>query len=40
MKSNFPYKLLLTNTQQVSGIRQAFANGLSANLKISNIQLS
>ena len=29
-ETNFPHKLLLTNTQ-ASGIRKAFANGLSAN---------
>ena len=31
-KTNFPHKLLLTNTQ-VSKIRKAFANGSSANIK-------
>ena len=31
-ENNFPYKLLLTNTQ-VSKIRKAFANGSSANIK-------
>ena len=38
-KTNFPHKLLLTDTQ-VSKIRKAFANGSSANLKFSKIQLS
>ena len=30
----FPHKLLLTNTQ-VSGLRKTFANGSSANMKLS-----
>ena len=30
----FPHKLLLTNTQ-VSGLRKTFANGSSANVKLS-----
>ena len=38
-ETNFLYKLLLTNTQ-VSKIRKAFANGLSANIKFSKTQLS
>ena len=38
-ETNFPYKLLLTNTQ-VSKICKAFANGLSANVKFSKTQLS
>ena len=38
-QTNFPYKLLLTDTQ-VSKIRKAFANGLSANIKFSKTQLS
>ena len=38
-KTNFPHKLLLTDTQ-VSKIRKAFANGSSANVKFSKIQLS
>ena len=38
-ETNFPHKLLLTNTQ-VSKIRKAFANGSSANIKFSKIQLS
>ena len=38
-EANFPYKLLLTNTQ-VSRICKAFANGSSANIKFSKIQLS
>ena len=37
--TNFPHKLLLTNTQ-VSKIRKAFANGSSANIKFSKTQLS
>ena len=35
---NFSQKLLLTDTQ-VSRIRKAFANGLSANMKLSKTQL-
>ena len=38
-ETNFPYKLLLTNTQ-VSKICKASANGLSANVKFSKTQLS
>ena len=38
-ETNFPNKLLLTNTQ-VSKIRKAFANGLSANIIFSETQLS
>ena len=34
-KTEFPHKLLLTDTTQVSRIRKAFANGLSANIKLS-----
>ena len=37
-KTNFPYKLLLTNTQ-VSKIRKVFTNGSSANIKFSKTQL-
>ena len=37
-ENNFPYKLLLTNTQ-VTRLRQAFANGFSANIKQSKTQL-
>ena len=33
-ETNFPHKLLLTDTQ-VSKICKAFANGLSANIKFS-----
>ena len=33
-ENNLPHKLLLTNTQ-VSKIRKAFANGSSANIKLS-----
>ena len=38
-ETNFPYKLLLTDTQ-VSKICKAFANGSSANIKFSKTQLS
>ena len=38
-ETNFPHKLLLNNTQ-VSKIRKAFANGSSANIKFSKVQLS
>ena len=38
-ETNFPYKLLLTNTQ-VSKICKAFANGSSANIKFLKTQLS
>ena len=38
-ETNFPHKLLLTNTQ-VSKIRKSSANGLSANIKFSKTQLS
>ena len=37
-ENNVPYKMLLTNTQ-VSKIRKAFANGSSANIKLSKTQL-
>ena len=37
-EDNFPHKLLLTNTQ-VSKLRKAFANGSSANIKLSTTQL-
>ena len=33
-ENNFPHKLLLTNTQ-VSRLHKAFANGSSANIKLS-----
>ena len=33
-KNNFPYKLLLTNTQ-VSQLRKPFANGSSIKIKLS-----
>ena len=33
-ETNFPHKLLLTNTQ-VSKLRKAFANGWSTNIKFS-----
>ena len=38
-ENNFPYKLLQTNTQ-VSKLREAFANNLSANMKLSKTQLN
>ena len=37
-ESNFPYKLLMDG--QVSKLRKAFANNLSANIKFSKSQLS
>ena len=37
-KINFPYKLLLTNTQ-VSKLRKAFENNSSANIKLSKTEL-
>ena len=37
-EKNFRHKLLLTNTQ-VSRLRKAFANGSSANIKLSKTQL-
>ena len=33
-ETNFPHKVLLTNTQ-VMRLRKAFVNGLSANIKFS-----
>ena len=38
-EANFPHKLLLTN-RQVSNLRKAFANHLSADIKLSKTQLS
>ena len=38
-ETNFPQKLLLTN-KQVSDLRKAFANQLSADIKLSKTQLS
>ena len=38
-ESNFPHKLLLTN-RQIANLRKAFANYLSADIKISRTQLS
>ena len=38
-ETNFPQKLLLTN-RQVSNLRKAFANYLSADIKLSKTQLS
>ena len=37
-KTNFPHRLLLTNTQ-VSRLCKAFANNSSANIKLSKTQL-
>ena len=37
-ENNFPHKLVLTNTQ-VSQLRKAFANGSSANIKLSKTQM-
>ena len=37
-KSNFPYKLLLANTQ-VSRLHKAFANNCSTNIKLSKTKL-
>ena len=37
-QSNFPHKLLLTNTQ-VLRLRKAFVNNSSANIKLSKTQL-
>ena len=36
---NFPHKLLLTN-RQIANLRKAFANYLSADIKLSKTQLS
>ena len=38
-ETNFPHKLLLTN-KQVLNLRKAFANQLSADMKLSKTQLS
>ena len=38
-ETSFPHKLLLTN-RQASNLRKAFANHLSADIKLSKIQLS
>ena len=38
-EANFSYKLILTNTQ-VLRLLKVFANGLSANVKLSKAQLS
>ena len=38
-ETNFPHKLLLTN-KQVANLRKAFANNLSADIKLSKTQLS
>ena len=36
--NNFPHRLLITNAQ-VSKLRKAFENGLSANIKLSETHL-
>ena len=38
-ETNFPHKSLLTN-RQVSNLRKAFANHISADIKLSKTQLS
>ena len=38
-ETNFPHKLLLANIQ-VANLRKAFANYLSANIKLSRTQIS
>ena len=38
-ETNFPHKLLLTN-RQVSNLRKAFSNHLSADIKLSKTQFS
>ena len=38
-KTNFPYKLLLTN-RQVANLHKAFANYSSTDIKLSKTQLS
>ena len=38
-ETNFPHKLLLTN-RQVANLREAFANNLSTEIKLSKAQLS
>ena len=38
-ETNFPHKLLLTNTQ-LSNLRKAFANHTSADIKLSKVQLT
>ena len=38
-ETSFPHKLLLTN-RQISNLRKAFANHLSADIKLSKTQLS
>ena len=39
-ETNFPHKLLLTINRQVSNLRKAFANYLSADIKLSETKLS
>ena len=38
-QANFPHKFLLTN-EEISRLRKAIANNLSANVKLSKTQLS
>ena len=38
-ETNYPHNLLLTN-RQVVNLRKAFANNLSANIKLSKTQIS
>ena len=38
-ENSFPHKLLLSNTQ-VSKLYKTFANGLSANIKLSKTQFA
>ena len=38
-ETNFPHKLLLTNNRQVANLRKAFANYLSADIKLSKTRL-
>ena len=37
-ETNFPHKLILTN-KQVANLRKAFANNLSADIKLSKTQV-
>ena len=37
-ETNFPHKLILTN-KQVANLRKAFANNLSADMKLSKTQV-
>ena len=38
--SNLPYELLLLTTRQKNYAKKAFANNLSADIKLSKIQIS